>query len=93
MTAFLMDEHLITLQRMWEIALDGVKVRVAPADLETACEVLIDYRAHRLTTPSTATDEPMPRRKNAFYGWRLLVIACRAATGVVFPLPRSRDEY
>ncbi|GHC21761.1 hypothetical protein GCM10010082_11940 [Kushneria pakistanensis] len=90
--AFIMDEHLITMQWMWETALGGVKVQVAPSDFDTACEVLIDYRAHRLAESVTQPEGPPPRSAVRFYGWRALVIMSWAATGVVFPLPSLSDR-
>lgn len=93
LAAFMADEHLITMQWMWESALGGVKVQVPPQELDDAREVLIDYRAHRLAMPSFDPDASTPRSAMHFYGWRALAIACWAATGVVFPLPRSRSGY
>lgn len=88
-TAFIADEHLIILQWMWETALGGVKVQVPSHDLDAAHEVLADYQAHRLVI-SPGTEDAPARRTVHFYGWRALVIACWAMTGVVFPLPRSK---
>ena len=85
-TAFIIDEHLMTMQWMWETALGGVKVQVAPSDLDTAYEVLTDYQAHRLAESVTQPEGPA-RSAVCFYGWRVLVIMSWATTGVVFPLP------
>ncbi|ART63390.1 putative signal transducing protein [Kushneria marisflavi] len=86
-TAFIIDEHLMTMQWMWETALGGVKVQVAPRDIEAAHEVLANYHAHRLAMSSPAFEASTPHSAMHFYGWRALVIACWATTGVVFPLP------
>lgn len=91
--AFIMDEHLITMQWMWETALGGVRVQVMPDDLNAAHEVLIDYQAHRLAESATQSEYSPPRSKMRFYGWRLLVMACWAATGVVFPLPSVSRKF
>ncbi|WP_457809292.1 putative signal transducing protein [Kushneria sp. EE4] len=90
LAAFIADEHLITMQWMWEIALGGVKVQIMPNDLDAACEVLTDYQAHRLAESATQAEGPPPRSAVRFYGWRVLVTACWAVTGVVFPVPSSK---
>ncbi|MFC0338369.1 hypothetical protein SAMN05421848_3139 [Kushneria avicenniae] len=90
LAAFIADEHLITMQWMWETALGGVKVQVAPHDLEAAKEVLADHQAHRLAMSSSASEASTPPGAMRFYGWRALVMACWAVTGVVFPLPRHQ---
>ena len=92
LAVFIADEHLITMQWMWEIALDGVKVQIHPHDLDDAQEVLADYQQHRLATSPLSSDDLPPCRAAHFYGWRALVIACWAVTGVVFPLPPSKGR-
>ncbi|MCM5704556.1 DUF2007 domain-containing protein [Larsenimonas salina] len=96
LNAFIADEHLITMQWMWETALGGIKVQVAPEDLELARAVLADYQADRLEAEDTTTPqeaEPsQPQTTSALQsrGWRALAVACWASTGVVFPLPGTR---
>ncbi|MCX2524077.1 putative signal transducing protein [Larsenimonas rhizosphaerae] len=93
LTAFIADEHLITMQWMWETALGGIKVQVAAEDLELARAVLADYEADRLvaevdTAPADVpTDEQNSSEARPGRGWRALAVACWASTGVVFPLP------
>ncbi|SPJ32127.1 putative signal transducing protein [Kushneria phyllosphaerae] len=92
LAAFMADEHLITMQWMWEIALDGVKVQVMAHEFDEAQEVLTDYRQHRLAMSSFDFEASPPRSRVHFYGWRALVITCWATTGVVFPLPSSKGR-
>ena len=101
LTAFIADEHLITMQWMWETALGGIKVQVAAEDLELARAVLADYQADRLVaeedtaSPDAPPDQQQADEARPGRGWRALAVACWASTGVVFPLPgkhRDRDS-
>lgn len=63
LAAFIADEHLIAMQWMWEIALDGVKVQIHSHDLEAAREVLADYQAPLRLKNHLATAEPRQGRR------------------------------